>query len=197
MEETDFDFLCNGLPAEEAKRMRKILAEWSDGDENGFPVQMALLTLAQWRASASIPRTLNDSRKWLELHLAAYRQQTAALINNLSVVGENQVDELKRVVKAHTDTVKYASVSIQDQLRRTTEAAKQITKQLDDGVSAWNRAKSEMETGREMFRKACKELDDRLTLRELRRDWLTLLGVSSIGIVIGLSIGLVIMWLYL
>ncbi len=45
---------------------------------------------------------------------------------------------------------------------------------------------SEMEAGRQRFQKACKELDDRLTLRELRRDWFTLLGVISIGIVIGL-----------
>ena len=185
MEDTDFDLLCKGLSADEARRLRKIFVEWCDGDENGFPVQMALLTLAQWRASASIPRALQDSRKWLELHLTAYRQQTAALINNLSVVGENQADELRKVVKAHTETVKYASASIQDQLRRTTEAAKQIGKQLDDGVSAWNRAQSEMEAGRDRFQKACKELDDRLTLRELRRDWLTLLGLISIGIVIG------------
>jgi hypothetical protein len=114
------------------------------------------------------------------------------LINNLSGVGEKQADELKKVVQAHTETVKHAAVSIQDQLRRTTEAAKQISSQLDDGVSAWNRAKSEMETGHEMFRKACKELDDRLTLRELRRDWFTLMGVISIGIVIGVVACLVI-----
>ncbi len=49
-----------------------------------------------------------------------------------------------------------------------------------------------MEAGRERFQKACKELDDRLTLRELRRDWLTLLGVISIGIVIGVIACLVI-----
>src|SRR5665647_1107675 len=153
MEDTDFDLLCKGLSGDEARRLRKIFVEWCDGDENGFPVQMALLTLAQWRSAASIPRALHDSRKWLELHLATYRQQTAALINNLSAVGENQADELKKVVKAHTETVKYASVSIQDQLRRTTEVAKQISKQLDDGVSAWNRAKSDMEAGRERFQK--------------------------------------------
>lgn len=121
-------------------------------------------------ASASIPRALNDSRKWLELHLAAYRQQTAALINNLSSAGEHRAYELKNVVKAHTETVKHASVSIQDQLRRTNEAAKQISRQLEEDVSAWNRAQSDTEAGRERFQKACKELDDRVTLRELRRD---------------------------
>ncbi len=146
---------------------------------------MALLTLAQWRAAASIPHTLNHSRKWLELHLAAYRQQTATLINNLSLVGENQAGELRKVVKAHTETVKHASLAIQDQLRITNEAAIKISRQLEDGVSAWNRAKFELDAGCEWFRKACKELDDRLTLREFRRDWLTLLGVISIGVIIG------------
>jgi len=33
---------------------------------------------------------LNDSRKWLELHLAEYRRQTAELVKNLSAVGEDQ-----------------------------------------------------------------------------------------------------------
>lgn len=192
MEDTDFDLLSHGLSADQAKRLRKILAEWSDGDENGFPVQMALLTLAQWRASASIPRALNDSRKWLELHLAAYRQQTATLINNLATVGEHQANELKNVVKAHTETVKHASGSIQDQLRRTNEAAKQISRQLDDGVVTWNRAQSDMDAERERFQKACKELDDRITWRELRRDWLTLLGLISIGAVIGVVAGVAI-----
>jgi len=196
MEDTDFDLLSKGLSADEARRLRKIFVEWCDGDENGFPVQMALLTLAQWRASASVPRALDDSRKWLELHLATYRQQTAVLINNLSVVGQIQADGLAKVVQAHTETVKHASVAIQDQLRRTNEAAKQISRQLDDGVSAWNRAKSEMEAGCERFQKACKELDDRLTLRELRRDWLTLLGLISIGIVMGVFAGIVIAFKY-
>jgi hypothetical protein len=196
MEDTDFDLLSKGLSADEARRLRKIFVEWCDGDENAFPVQLALLTRAQWRASASIPRALHDSRKWLELHLAAYRQQTAALINSLSAVGENQADEIKKIVHSHAETVKHASVLIQDQLRRTNEVAKQISKQLDDGVSAWNRAKSDMETGREMFRKACKELDDRLTLRELKRDWFTLLGVISIGIVIGVVACLVFAFKY-
>ena len=55
MEDTDFAFLCNGLSSDEAKRMRKILAEWCDGDENGFPVQLVMLTRAQWRAAALVP----------------------------------------------------------------------------------------------------------------------------------------------
>jgi hypothetical protein len=196
MEDSDFDLLCKGLTADEAKRFRKMLAEWGDGDENGFPVQLALLTRAQWQAAASIPRSLNDSRKWLELHLAEYRQQTATLVKNLSTVAEDQADEMTNIVKTHTETVNQASVAIRNQLWETAEVAKQIRNTLDDGVSAWNRAKTDMEARSEVFQKACQELDDRITWRELRRDWLTLLGLISIGIVIGVFLGVVIVMKY-
>ena len=196
MDDTDFDLLCNGLTADEAKRFRKMLAEWGDGDENGFPVQLALLTRAQWQAAASIPRSLNDSRKWLELHLAEYRQQTATLVKNLSTVAEDQADEMTNIVKTHTETVNQASVAIRNQLWETAEVAKQIRKNLDDGVLAWNRARTGMEAGSDKFQKACQELDDRITWRELRRDWLTLLGLIAIGIVIGVLIGVVIEFKY-
>ena len=192
MDDTCFDLLCKDMAADEAKLFRKMMTEWSDGDENGFPVQLALLTRVQWRAAASIPRSVNDSRKLIELNLAEYRQQTAALVNNLSIVAGDQADELKNIVKAHTETVNQASVSIRNQLWETAETAKQVRKSLDDGVSAWNRAKTDMEAGRDKFQKTCEELDDRITWRELRRDWLTLLGLIAIGMVIGITLGVVI-----
>ena len=67
MEDTDFDLLCVGLSPDEAKRMRKMLAEWNDGDENGFPVQLAMLTRAQWRAAALVPQAVNESRKLIAI----------------------------------------------------------------------------------------------------------------------------------
>jgi hypothetical protein len=60
MQDTDLDFLFDGLPPEEAKRMRKILAEWRIGDEHSFPVQLALLTRAQWKAAAQTPVQATD-----------------------------------------------------------------------------------------------------------------------------------------
>jgi hypothetical protein len=55
MIDTDFDLLCDGVNPAEAKRLRKILADWCSGDENSFPVQLALLTKSQWRAVARMP----------------------------------------------------------------------------------------------------------------------------------------------
>ena len=185
MEDTDFDLLCAGLSPDEAKRMRKILAEWNDGDENGFPVQLAMLTRAQWRAAALVPQAVNDSRKLIELHLAEYQRQTSALISNLSVIGEEQTDELKKIVQAHTEALNQASGSFRSQLKEIGAAAQDIRRHLDDGVSAHHRVKTDLKSGSERFQKTCEELDARITGLQIRRDWLTLLGLISIGIVIG------------
>ncbi len=87
MDDTCFDLLCKDLSADEARLFRKMLAEWSDGDENGFPVQLALLTRAQWRAAALVPQAVNESRKLIELHLAEYRRQTGITPAGGLVVG--------------------------------------------------------------------------------------------------------------
>ena len=185
MEDTDFDLLCKDLSADEAKLFRKMMAEWSDGDENGFPVQFALLTRVQWRAAALVPQAVNESRKLIELHLAEYRRQTAELVKNLSAVGEDQADELKNVVKAHTEALNQASGSFRSQLKEIGAAAQDIRRHLDDGVSAHHRVKTDLKSGSERFQKTCEELDARITGLQIRRDWLTLLGLIFIGIVIG------------
>ena len=196
MEDTDFDFLCNGLSTDEAKRMRKILAEWSDGDEDGFPVQLVMLTRAQWRAAALVPQAVNESRKLIELHLAEYRRQTAALIGNLSAVGEEQTGELNNIVKAHTEALNHASGSFRSQLKEIGAAAMDIRRHLDDGVSAHHRIKNDLKAASERFHKSCEDLDGRIAGLQIRRDWLALLGLIAIGIVIGFVGGVVLAFKY-
>jgi ABC-type transporter Mla subunit MlaD len=152
---------------------------------------MALLTRAQWQAAASIPRSLNDSRKWLELHLAEYRRQTAELVKNLSAVGEDQADELKNVVKAHTEALNQASGSFRSQLKSIGAFTQDIRKHLDDGISSYNRIKTDLKAGGEIFRKTCEDLDGRINGVQLRRDWLAWLGLIAIGMVIGITMGVV------
>jgi hypothetical protein len=36
MDDTDFDALCEGAPATEAKQLRKLLADWCNGAEDSF-----------------------------------------------------------------------------------------------------------------------------------------------------------------
>jgi hypothetical protein len=196
MEDTDFDFLCNGLSAEEAKRLRKILAEWSDGDEDGFPVQLVMLTRAQWRAAALVPQAVNESRKLIELHLAEYRRQTAALIGNLSAVGEDQTGELNQIVKTHTEALNQASGSFRSQLKEISSAATDIRRHLDDGVSAHYRVKNDLKAASERFQKTCEDLDGRIAGLQIRRDWLALLGLIAVAFVIGFVVGVVIAFKY-
>jgi hypothetical protein len=191
MDDTDFDSLCAGLSADEAKLFRKMLVEWCDGDENGFPVQFALLTRAQWRAAALVPQAVNESRKLIELHLAEYRRQTAELVKNLAAVGGDQTDELKNVVQAHTEALNLAAGSFRSQLKSIGAFAQDIRKHLDDGISSYHHIKTDLKAGAEMFSKTCADLDGRINGVQLKRDWLAWLGLIAIGMVIGITIGVV------
>jgi hypothetical protein len=66
--ESDFDALLAGLSPEETRRFQKTLTEWARGDANGFPVQLALLTKAQWRMAATLPASIAGERKALFDH---------------------------------------------------------------------------------------------------------------------------------
>src|SRR2546430_6053448 len=108
MDNTNFDALCEGATPGEAKRLRKLLAEWCDGDEESFPVQLALLTRAQWRAAAAVPRPVNQSREPLGRKLAENRQQTAALIKGLSDTADAKGAALETIIAQHSETAKKA-----------------------------------------------------------------------------------------
>lgn len=188
MDDTDFDLLCKGLSADEAKRMRKMMVEWCDGDENGFPVQLVLLTRAQWRSAALIPNTIRDSGKLIEKHLAECRQQCAGIVKNLSAVSEDSAAELKSIVKMHTETVNKISVSFRNQLWETEEVAKRIKNQLTSAFDEWKKAKDDFADERLKLEKERKDLAARLQWRDWFWAGLTLLGMVALGIVIGVSI---------
>jgi hypothetical protein len=191
MDKNDLAALLIDAPADEVDQIHRLLYEWSVGPDSSFPVQMSLLTKAQWRVAANLPRLMNDSRKLIELHLAEYRRQTAELVKNLSAVGEDQADELKNVVKAHTEALNQASGSFRSQLKSIGAFTQDIRKHLDDGISSYNRIKTDLKAGGEMFRKTCEDLDGRINGVQLRRDWLAWLGLIAIGMVIGITMGVV------
>ena len=63
MDKDDLAVLCAGMTRDEVDRVHRLLHEWNVGPDTSFPVQLALLTCAQLRAAASVPRLVNDSRK--------------------------------------------------------------------------------------------------------------------------------------
>jgi hypothetical protein len=191
MDKNDLAALLIDAPAAEVDQIHRLLHEWSVGPDSSFPVQLALLTKAQWRVAANLPRLMNDSRKLIELHLAEYRRQTAELVKNLSAVGEDNADEFKNVVKAHTEALNQASGSFRSQLKSIGDFTQDIRKHLGDGISSYNHIKTDLKAGGEMFRKTCEDLDGRINGVQLRRDWLAWLGLIAVGMVIGITMGVV------
>lgn len=185
MDDTGFDLLCKGLPPGEAKLYRRMVKEWCDGDEDSFPVQLALLTKAQWRAAALIPNAIKESGKVIEIHLNECREQTAAIVKNLSAAAASSADELKSIVKIHTNAVNTASVSIRNQLWETEEAAKQIRNSLGSGLSEWRKARDDFAAERQKLEQERKELTARIQWRDWLWAGLTSLGLIAIGIIIG------------
>jgi hypothetical protein len=184
MDYRDFDLLCQGLSADELKQLHRMLNEWGKGDPNSFPVELALLTKAQWHAAALIPRAIKDSGRVIEIHLADCRQQTAAIVKNLSTVAEDNAAELKSIVKAHTETVNQASVAARNRLWETEEVAKRIKGQLDSSFTEWKKAKDDFVTERQKLEKERKELAARVQWRDHFWAGIILFGAIALGMLL-------------
>ena len=186
MDSTDLDWLCEDASLEEVKRLMRLVHEWSQGDEQSFPVQLSLLTRAQWRAAALIPQLADESRKLTELKLAEYRQQTATLVQNLSDTADAKAEALSAIVATHTTSMHQAVIKVQAQLTNAESVAALIRSELESGMLVWKKARADYEAERQKLEQAREEFDS----RNARRDWLwvglVLLGMIAVGIVIGL-----------
>ena len=188
MNDTDFDALCDGASPAEAKRLRKLLADWCNGDEESFPVQLALLTRAQWRAAAAVPRFINEARELMERRLAEHRQQIAALIKGFADAAGEKAKALEDIIARHTDATKRTVTEMRGQLSNAEAAARRIRDDLEEGALEWKQAKADFEAERHNLEQARKELEARQNWRE----WLYLaaivVGMVGIGIAIGIRL---------
>ena len=184
----DLDWLCDEASPEEVKRLMRLLHEWSQGDEDSFPVQLALLTRAQWRSAARIPQLVNESRQLMELKVADYRQQTAALVRNLSTTADAKAEALSTIVANHTGAMNQALTKVQSHVNNAECVARRIKSELESGMLSWKKARADYEAERQKLAQVRQELDARLD----RRDWLwfglVVLGMIALGIAVGLCI---------
>ncbi len=135
MIDTDFDLLCDGANPAEAKCLRKILAEWCRGDENSFPVQLALLTKAQWRAVARLPHIMGDSQKqWAQdqaSHRACFSEQFNSAMDDARRLASDSKKLLDAVQAEH-------GRQFEAQSKATIEAIDGRLRQFDMTVSGYN-----------------------------------------------------------
>jgi hypothetical protein len=188
MEDTDFDLLCEGASPPEAKRLRKLLAEWCDGDENSFPVQMALLSKAQWRAAAHIPRLVNESSKLLDLKLAESRRQTASLVESFAQAAETKERALQSIIVNHNEATKKTLAEMRTQLTNAEFVAERIGGELKNGAFGWKAAAADFQAERTKLEEARHQLDARLNSGERLCFVLLLVGLVGVGVAIGLWI---------
>jgi uncharacterized protein YukE len=184
MDDTSFDLLCKGLSPNEAKLFRKMMKEWCAGDEDSFPVQLALLTKAQWCAAALLPNLIKDSGKAIEGHLAECRHHCAAIVKNLSTAAADSADELKSIVKIHAETVGKTSASFQDQFWQTEQAAKEIRNGLGSGLSEWRKARDDFAAEREKLAKEREEFSRCARFRDNLFAGIILFGAIAFGILL-------------
>jgi predicted DNA-binding WGR domain protein len=158
MDDTSFDLLCRGLSATESKLFRKILKEWCSGEEDSFPVQLALLTRAQWLAAAEIPLILQKNVTALEAKMAEHHKQQTALMITLGRAGDDKIKAFEETVAVHTEAMEKVAAKSHEHLEETEKYAREIRKQMEYGL-------------RESDRITKAFIDERHRLEEARRDY--------------------------
>jgi uncharacterized protein YkvS len=188
MNDTSFDLLCKDLTAEEAKLFRKMLKEWANGDEDSFPVQLILLTKAQWLAAARLPQLIRESGSVIEQQMKSCRLKVAAIVGNLSAASRENIIELKGMIKAHAEKVNESGVLVRNQLWETEAAAKRIAKTLSEGSAAWEQAKKDFIAERQKLEKEREELAARAQWRDTIYSVIILAGAVALGVLLGYTL---------
>ena len=185
LDKDDLAALCAGFTTDEVDRVHRLLHEWNIGPDNSFPVQLALLTKAQWRIAANLPRLMNDSRKLIELHLAEYRRQSQAMADDFAntMVGQNK--ELKTAVEIHVQATRQVAEQIQMQLCDAEAVAKRIKSLMENAASEWKGIKASTTAQCERLEQVSNDLQDRFAWRVILRAALWLWLALGIGLCIG------------
>lgn len=219
MMDTDFDLLCDGVNPAEAKRLRKILAEWCSGDENSFPVQLALLTKAQWRAIARMPHIMRDSQKEWQQDQASHRARFSEQFNSA-------MDDARRLARDSKNLLDAVQADhrrqISAQSKSAVEAIDGRLKKFDMTVSGYNdvihgvanqicskarefeavarKIQDHLNQGAESWNQAKTDFDTarekidqerkRLEQRLTKRDWLAYLLFAALLFSFGLMLGI-------
>jgi hypothetical protein len=182
LDKDDLAALCAGLTVDEVDRVHRLLHEWSVGPDSSFPVQLALLTKAQWRIAANLPRLMNDARKLIELHLAEYRRQSQAMADDFAGTVGDQNKELKKTVEIHIQATRQAAEQIQVQLADAESVATEIKSLMDSAAAQWNAIKTDTAA-------QCKQLEQVTNALQNRFAWRVLLEMAIwFSLVLGIGI---------
>jgi hypothetical protein len=167
LDKDDLAALCEGMTREQVDRIHRLLHEWSVGPEDSFPTQLSLLALAQLRTAASVPRSIADSRKWLEQHLAEYRRQTQSLLDGFNQTVQTETRDFETSLSLHTKTIEQAASQIQAQLDDAKFVARHIKSLMERAASQWEAIKADTTAQCRQLGQISDELQDRFAWRKM------------------------------
>ena len=185
LDKDDLSALCAGLTTDEVDRVHRLLHEWNVGPASSFPVQLALLTKAQWRIAAHLPRLMNDSGKLIELHLAEYRRHSQAMADDFADTVDGQNKESKKTVEIHIQATRQAAEQIQVQLADAEAVAKRVRALMESAASEWEKIEASTTAQCERLEQVSNDLQDRFAWRVILRTVAWLLLALGIGLCIG------------
>ena len=185
LDKDDLAALCAGLTTDEVDRVHRLLHEWNVGPDSNFPVQLALLTRAQWRIAANLPRLMNDARKLIELHLAEYRCQSRAMADDFADTVDGQNKEFQKTVEIHTQATRQAAEQIQVQLADAEAVAKRVKALMESAAAEWENIKASTTAQCERLEQVSNDLQDRFAWRVMLRSVAWFLLALGYGICIG------------
>lgn len=183
-DDSDFDVLCEGASPAEAKQLRKLLADWCDGDENAFPVQLALLTRAQWRAAARTAQAVNDARELLLTKLDERQRSFQTAFDEFDAVTRARLDTLKRIETEDATKRREAVAAIEAQMLKAQAVATMIGTDLEKARAAWSKARDEFREARAKLESAEQQLQARWNVR----DWIVLVLLLIMAALVGAGI---------
>jgi hypothetical protein len=185
LDKDDLAALCAGLTTDEVDRVHRLLHEWNVGPDSSFPVQFSLLTKAQWRIAANLPRLMNDARKLIELHLAEYRRQSQAMADAFADTVDGQNKELRKTVEIHIQATRQAADKIQVQLADAEAVARRVKSLMEGATSEWQVIKASTTLQCERLGQVSDDLQDRFAWRVMLRSVAWFLLALGYGICIG------------
>lgn len=146
---------------EETRRLYKMLREWSDGDENGFPAQLALLTRAQWRVAATVPESVVSARKGLEQRFAEMQTGIGLRIVEAERALSARAQALKGVAEDHQTR---GTTKIQEMnacVAQLEGAARKAKLDLETGAKKWDAALKDFEMAHRRINQMIADLESR------------------------------------
>lgn len=189
MEKNDLDALLAGASAGETDRIHRMLHQWGVGPEDSFPVQLALLTKAQWRAAAGIPRSVGESLKLINASVAEYRQQIATLLKQFNDSGDARLGAFEKTAEGYVEAMKLIAAQSHGHMVETEKAARQVRAELDRSTTEFGKEmrfiRNEITVERERLESAQRALERRASWQDWLKRSCIIAGVFLFGVGVG------------